>query len=146
MNTTDPNRRPSNAGRYLAMVLLGLALGAIGTVMIVRALEQRRDPFPTALMQVQQWHMGQLKADVDQNRCNPTDVLPHLQALRLTSDDLDAAFPDLREDQRFAAASTAMRATMDKVVASPPLTCEGVTAAMKDIGESCKGCHQDFRD
>ncbi len=146
MSNPDPNRRPSNAGRYLFLLLLGLALGAIATVMVVRALEQRKDPFPDALMHVQDWHMGQLKADMEQNRCNPTDVLPHLQALRMTSSDIDAAFPDLREDQRFGVASAAMRATMDKVVASPPLTCEGVGATLKTIGESCKGCHQDFRD
>ena len=146
MSSTDPNRRPSNAGRYLFLLLLGLVLGAIATVMVLRALDQRRDPFPEALMYVQQWHMNQLKLDMEQNRCNATDVLPHLQALRMTSNDLDAAFPGLKEDQRFGVASSAMRATMDKVVANPPLTCEGVGAAMKSIGEGCKGCHQDFRD
>ena len=146
MSSTDPNRRPSNAGRYLFLMLLGLVLGAIATVMVLRALDQRRDPFPEALMYVQQWHMDQLKADMEQNRCNATDVLPHLQALRMTSNDLEAAFPGLKEDQRFGVASSAMRATMDKAVANPPLTCEGVGAAMKSIGEGCKGCHQDFRD
>ena len=146
MTDADPNRRPSNAGRYLFLLVLGLVLGAIATVMAMRALDQRKDHFPDALMNVQQWHLGQLKADMEQNRCNATDVLPHLQALRMTSNDLEAAFPGLKEDQRFGVASSAMRATMDKVVANPPLTCEGVGAAMKSIGEGCKGCHQDFRD
>jgi len=146
MSNVDPNRRPSNMGRYLFLLILGLVLGAIGTVMALRSLEARKDHFPEALMHVQQWHMGQLKADMEQNRCNATDVLPHLQALRMTANDLDAAFPDLRDDQRFTAASAAMRATMDRAVANPPLTCEGVGAAMKEIGESCKGCHQDFRN
>ena len=145
MSDIDPNRKPSNAGRYLFLLILGLVLGAIATVMVMRALNERKDHFPDALMHVQQWHMGQLKADMEQNRCNATDVLPHLQALRMTANDLDAAFPELRDDQRFTAASTAMRATMDKAVSAPPLTCEGVGAAMKEIGESCKGCHQDFR-
>ena len=146
MSNVDPNRKPSNAGRYLFLLLLGLVLGAIGTVMALRAIEARKDHFPEALMHVQQWHMGQLKADMEQNRCNATDVLPHLQALRMTANDIDAAFPDLRDDPRFTAASTAMRASMDKAVANPPLTCEGLGAAMKDIGASCKGCHQDFRN
>ena len=146
MSNVDPNRKPSNLGRYLFLLVLGLVLGAVATVMALRALEARKDQFPEALMHVQQWHLGQLKADMEQNRCNPTDVLPHLQSLRMTANDLDAAFPDLRDDQRFATASAAMRATMDKAVASPPLTCEGVGAAMKSIGESCKGCHQDFRN
>lgn len=146
MSNVDPNRKPSNAGRYLFLLLLGLVLGAIGTVMALRAIDARKDHFPEALMHVQQWHMGQLKADMEQNRCNATDVLPHLQALRMTANDLDAAFPDLRDDQRFKTASTGMRAAMDKVVANPPLTCQGVGAAMGEIGETCKACHQDFRN
>jgi cytochrome c556 len=145
MSNVDPNRRPSNFGRYLFLLLFGLVLGAVATVMALRALEARKDHFPEALMHVQQWHLGQLKGDMEQNRCNATDVLPHLQALRMTANDLDAAFPDLRDDQRFSTASAAMRAAMDKAVASPPLTCEGVGAALKSIGETCKGCHQDFR-
>ncbi len=146
MSSPDPNRRPSNAGRYLSLLVLGLALGAIATVMVLRSLDERKDHFPEALMQVQQWHMGQLKADMEQNRCNATDILPHLQALRMTANDLDAAFPDLRDDQRFGVASSAMRATMDRVLTNPPLSCAGVGAAIKEIGESCKGCHQDFRN
>ena len=146
MSNVDPNRRPSNAGRYAFLLILGLVLGVIATVMAMRALNERKDHFPDALMHVQQWQMGQLKTDMEQNRCNATDVLPHLQALRMTANDIDAAFPDLRDDPRFTAASTAMRASMDKAVANPPLTCEGLGAAMKDIGASCKGCHQDFRN
>ena len=146
MSNVDPNRKPSHAGRYLFLLLLGLVLGAIGTVMALRAIEARKDHFPEALMHVQQWHMGQLKADMEQNRCNATDVLPHLQALRMTANDLDAAYPDLRDDQRFKTASAGMRAAMDKIVANPPLTCEGVGAAMGQIGETCKACHQDFRN
>ena len=145
MSSVDPNRRPSNAGRYLFLLILGLVLGVVATVMAMRALEQRKDHFPEALMQVQQWHMGQLKGDMEQNRCNATDVLPHLQALRVSANDLEAAFPDLRDDARFKTAASAMRAAADKAIANPPLTCEGVGAAMKSVGEACKACHQDFR-
>ena len=145
MSDIDPNRKPSNAGRYLFLLILGLVLGVIATVMAMRALEQRKDPFPDALMHVQQWHMGQLKADMDQNRCAATDALPHLQALRTTANDLDAAFPELADDQRFQAASAAMRAATDKAVSNPPLSCEGIGATMKSLGEGCKGCHQDFK-
>ena len=145
MSSVDPNRRPSNAGRYLFLLILGLVLGVVATVMAMRALEQRKDHFPEALMHVQQWHMGQLKGDMEQNRCNATDVLPHLQALRLSANDLEAAFPDLRDDARFKTAASAMRAAADKAVAHPALPCAGGGAAMKSLGESCKACHQDFR-
>ncbi|QIL20473.1 cytochrome c [Thermomonas sp. HDW16] len=146
MSNVDPNRRPSNFGRYLFLLILGLVLGAVATVMALRAIQARKDHFPESLMHVQQWHMGQLKTDMEQHHCNATDVLPHLQALRMTSNDLEAAFPDLRDDQRFTTASTAMRAAMDKSVSNPPLTCEGLGATIKEIGETCKGCHQDFRN
>ena len=145
MSNTNPNRKPSNAGRYLFLLILGLVLGVVATVMAMRALEQRKDHFPDALMHVQQWHMGQLKTDMEQNRCAATDVLPHLQALRTTANDLDAAFPELADDQRFQAASAAMRAATDKAVSNPPLSCEGIGATMKSLGDACKACHQDFK-
>lgn len=148
MTDADPNRRPSNAGRYAFLFLFGLVLGAIAVVMLMRTLESRKtaqDHFPEALMYVQQWHMGQLKADMEQNRCNATDILPHLQALRVTASDLDAAFPDLRDDTRFTNASAAMRAATDKAIGNPPLSCDAVGATMQAIGEACKACHQDFR-
>jgi hypothetical protein len=88
-------------------------VGVIATVMAMRALEARRDPFPHALMHVQQWHAEQLKGNLDANRCNATDTLPHLAALRSTADDIEHAFPELADDQRFkqAAASCARRWT-----------------------------------
>ena len=51
MSNVDPNRRPSNFGRYVFLFLLGLALGAIGVVMLLRTLESRKTPqdhFPDA--------------------------------------------------------------------------------------------------
>ena len=146
MSNVDPNRKPSNAGRYLFLLILGLALGAVAAVMAMRALQQRRDPFPEALMHVQQWHMGQLKGAMETNHCNATDVLPHLQALRMTSNDLDAAFPDLRDDQRFSSAAAALRAATDKAIAAPPLSCAALTAAIKSVGETCSGCHRDYKN
>lgn len=148
MSNPDPkpaSARPSNAGRYLFLVILGLVVGAVATVMLLRALEARKDHFPGAVMEVQGWHMGQLKAAMEQNRCNATDVLPHLQALRTMGNDLEPAFPDLRDDERFRTAAAGMRAAADKAIASPPLGCESLAATMKSLGDSCKACHRDFR-
>ena len=131
--------------RYFFLFAIGLVVGVIATVMAMRALEARRDPFPHALMHVQQWHVKQLKDNLDQNRCNATDTLPHMQALRMTSNDLEAAFPDLRDDERFTKAASELRATLDSGLASPPLNCAGVGATLTSIGQACKACHQDFR-
>lgn len=145
MSTPEPVARKPNAGRYLFLLLLGLAIGVVATVMALRALEARKDHFPAALMEVQGWHMGQLKAAMEQNRCNPTDVLPHLQALRMTSNDLEPAFADLRDDERFKSAAAAMRGAVDKAIAAPPMSCESLAGTMKSIGDTCKGCHRDFK-
>lgn len=146
MSTTPAPKSPSAAGRYLFLFLLGLVVGIIATVMTLRALHAREDHFPGSVMHVQQWHMGQLKADVEQNRCGATDTLPHLQALRTMANDIEPAFPGLHDDQRFGQHASQFRATLDGALASPPMNCPGVTAAMGKIGEACKACHQDFRD
>ena len=136
----------SNAQRYLFLFVIGLAVGIIGTDMAMRAIDARQDHFPGSVMAVQDWHMGQLKAAIDQNRCNATDTLPHLQALRTMANDIQPAFGDLRDDARFAKHASDLRATLDKSLATPPLNCAGVGTALASIGEDCKSCHQDFRN
>lgn len=149
---SDPNpatsgtHRKSNASRYLFLFLLGLVIGIVATVMAVRALDARKDHFPDGLMQVQQWHLGQLKKNVEQNRCVPVDTLPHLQALRTTVNDIEPAFPGLRDDKRFVEHASTMRATLDSALANPPLNCAGVGTIAGKVGEACKACHQDFRN
>lgn len=146
MSTPDPATKKSSAGRYLFLLLLGLAVGAVATVMVLRALEARKDHFPGALMEVQGWHMGQLKSAMEQNRCSASDVVPHLQALRMTANDLEPAFPDLRDDERFKSAAAAMRGAVDKAINAPPLSCESLAGTMKAVGDTCKGCHRDFKN
>jgi hypothetical protein len=135
----------SNASRYLFLFLIGLVVGIIGTFMGMRAYNASRDHFPTSVMEVQGWHMGQLKADIDQNRCAATDTLPHLQALRTMANDIEPAFGEMRDNTRFTKHASDLRATLDKALASPPLNCAGVGATLASLGEDCKSCHQDFR-
>ncbi|HQQ58499.1 MAG TPA: hypothetical protein PKV60_04675 [Thermomonas sp.] len=146
MSTPDPATQKSNAGRYLFLLILGLVVGVIATVMALRALEARKDHFPGALMEVQGWHMGQLKSAMEQNRCSASDVVPHLQALRMTANDLEPAFRDLRDDERFKTAAAAMRGAVDKAINAPPLSCESLAGTMKAVGDTCKGCHRDFKN
>jgi hypothetical protein len=146
MSTTQEARpAPSAFKRYFFMLLIGIVIGAIATVMVLNALNARKDHFHDSVMHVQQWHLKQLGDKAAQNRCNATDVIPHLKALRTMSDDLERAFPDLADDERFVKQASGMRATLDAALSSPPLNCEGVNAVTAKIGESCKGCHQDFK-
>ena len=146
---SDPNpaatTRTSAGSRYLFLFLIGLVVGAVATVMAVRAIDARKDHFPDSVMTVQQWHLGQLGDNVKSNRCAATDTLPHLQALRVMANNAEPAFPDLRDDERFTRHASKLRAEIDATLASPPLNCQGVGAAAAKIGEACKACHQDFR-
>jgi cytochrome c556 len=146
MNTSSPSpSRSTQARRYLAMFLVGLVVGAIATTMAIRAIEARQDHFDDAVMQVQQWHVNQLAGNIKRNRCSATDTLPHLRTLRALADDLEPAFPDLRDDARFAEHASRMRASLDTALASPPMSCPGLGAAVQNVREACKACHQDFR-
>lgn len=147
MSATPETARPKSSafGRYLFVLIFGLALGAIGTVMLMNALKQRQDPFPDSVMYVQQWHMQQLGEKAKLNRCAATDTIPHLKALRTMSDDIERAFVDLRDEERFVQHASSLRATLDASLAAPPINCEGVTATLGKIGQSCKGCHDEFK-
>lgn len=144
--STTPAPKSSNASRYLFLFLIGLVIGAVATVMALRAINARKDHFHEAVMHVQQWHVKQLKANVQQNRCGATDTLPHLQALRMLANDVEPAFPELRDDQRFVQHASQLRAALDSALATPPMNCPGVTAIAGKVNEACKACHQDFRN
>lgn len=150
LNTT-PNQTPTSkpsgnaASRYLFLFLVGLAVGAVATVMAMRALDARKDPYPEAVMNVMSAHLGALYKNVEGNRCAATDTIPHLQTLRTMANDIEHAFGDLREDSRFAGHASDLRASLDGALSSPPLACNGVEAALKQVGANCKACHQDFR-
>jgi hypothetical protein len=148
MSMSDPNAvvRKSGGARYLFLFLLGLVMGIVATVMAVRALDARKDHFHEGVMYVQQWHVGQLKSKAEQNSCGATDTLPHLKALRTMADDIEPAFPDLSDDKRFNDHASKLRGTLDTALAAPPLSCEGVTKLVSNIGSDCKACHQDFRN
>src|SRR5690606_32394088 len=142
-----PTNKPSGnaAARYLFLFLIGLAVGAVATVMAMRALDARKDHYPGAVMEVMSAHLGALNRNVEQNRCAATDTIPHRQTLRTMANDIEPAFVDMRDNTGFSGHASKLRATLDGTLASPPLACAGVEAALKQVGADCKACHQDFR-
>ncbi|WCE03534.1 hypothetical protein [Pseudoxanthomonas sp. JBR18] len=134
----------SQASRFLFLFLLGLLVGAVATVMAMRALQARKDPFPDSVMHVMSKQTDMLKQNLAQNRCTSSDALPRLQTLRAVSNDLETAFPDLAEDQRFVTHASQLRATLDGALSAPPVGCPDTKATLAKVGEACKACHDDF--
>ena len=143
--STATPRKSSSAGRYFFMLLFGLVIGAIGTVMVIRSWQARQDHFPDSVMVVQSWHMGQLKKNIEQNRCTANETIPHLQTLRRMADDIEPAFGDEAKDERFVTHTANFRAALDKAQSNPPLSCESLKATMGEVGAQCKACHEDFK-
>lgn len=137
---------PSNASRYLFLFLVGLLVGVVLTVVSMRALQARQDPFPHSLMQVMARQTNMLGENVKQNRCTSSDALPRLQTLRAVGNDLEAAFPDLADDARFAAHASEFRGILDTSLAAAPGSCAAIKATGDKIGGACEACHRDFGD
>lgn len=147
--TTTPPTRSDAAKKYLFLFLLGLVIGAIAVVMLLRALEARktwRDHYPDAAMRVMDAQLKQLNESVKANRCSATDTLPRIKTMWTMANEIELAFPGLRDDQRFVEHASKLRGSLDAGLASPPLGCEGVTKLVSDVGAACKACHQDFRN
>lgn len=144
MNASPP-RRLSSAHRYLFVLCLGLLIGLIATVMVGRALQARRDPFPGSLMQVMQRQSQLLQQAQLQNRCSLADSVPRLQVLRLLSNDLDQAFPGLKDSAQFQQHASQLRANLNTALASPPGDCRALAQLVETLQADCRACHQDFR-
>ena len=145
MTPPTPPRRFSTAYRYLVVGVLGLLVGLIATVMVSRAIQARQDPFPNALMQVMNRQVQLLQDAQAQNRCSLADSLPRLQTLRSLSNDMDMAFPGLKDSQGFQQHASALRATLNQALAAPPTDCIGMGKLVEKIQADCQACHQDFR-
>lgn len=142
---SDTTSKPSNASRYLFVLIAGLLIGAVATVMLVRAISARQDPFPDSLMQVMSKQSQLLRTSQEQSRCTSAEVTPRLQAMRLLSNDLDLAFPGLKDDSRFQQHASQFRSTLNDALSAPPTDCTALAAVNQRIATDCKACHQDFR-
>ncbi len=146
--TTPPPRAPSSAAGYLVVFAIGLLMGVVLIVVMLRTLDARKtwqDRYPAALMQLYQAQMAQLSGNLESNRCTTGGTRVHLQTMRALSNDLEPAFPDLREHRGFVAHADETRRTLDAALAAPPTDCASLRQTIDSINETCSACHQDMR-
>src|SRR4051812_46989103 len=103
--------------RALLLVILGLAVGAMGATFAISALHQGT-PFHSGVMAVMQHHMGALRANVRANQCDAKGSSLHLNRMRETASDLHEAFPDM--DAPFVKAADSLARTLDGAIAAAP--------------------------
>lgn len=131
--------------RAAFLILLGLAIGILGTVFTMRALRQR-DPFPTAVMSVMAHHMGALGHAVKTQRCDAAQSREHLLRLQSTANDIPDAFAGA--EQPFMDAAGKLRSALQDASATSNAglgNCAALAAAIKPVGDACESCHQQFR-
>ncbi|PTR24677.1 cytochrome c556 [Luteibacter sp. OK325] len=128
--------------RALLLVILGLAVGAMGATFALSALRQGT-PFHSGVMAVMQHHMGALRANVRAKQCDAKGNASHLARMRETAGDIRDAFPEM--EASFFQVDDTLLTALDGAVAAAPTTCEALVAALKPVGDACQSCHQQFR-
>ena len=131
--------------RALVLVLIGLAVGALCTLIAINTLN-RGTAYPNAVMAMMGQQMKALDRSVKQSRCAPTDLTPRLQTLRFVANDIEPAFADQQNEAQFGRYASDLRAAADGALIAPPASCAAAAAALANLGKSCDSCHRDYKD
>lgn len=128
--------------RAALLIVLGLAIGIIGTVFTMRALSQR-NPFPEALMVTMNFHRHQLQHAVKGQRCDAAANLDQLQHMQMIAADIPAAFPDA--PPQFNDFATHLRSALQSAAQAAPADCPALVSALKPVDKVCTECHDRFQ-
>lgn len=129
--------------RALLLVILGLAIGAVGATSALSALRQGT-PFHKGVMAVMEHHIDALRADMRANTCEAKTVAMHLDRLRETTGDVREAF-GTGMDAGFGQAADRLATSLDGAVAAAPASCVALSTALRPVGEACQSCHRQYR-
>jgi cytochrome c556 len=130
--------------RLLVLFLVGLAVGALGTLVAINALN-RGTAYPNAVMAMMGQQMKAMDGSVKANHCAATDLVPRLQTLRFVANDIEPAFAGDIDDAQFKRYAADLRAAADGALANPPISCSAASATLSSLGKACDSCHRDFK-
>lgn len=128
--------------RFALLIVLGLAIGIVGTVFAINALHDRQ-PYSHTVMTTMAHHAGALSEAIKAQKCNAAQSQHHLTRLLETQADLDEAFPGV--DQPFKDEVAKLREKTQAALLAAPADCAALAAVMKPIGQTCESCHQQYR-
>ena len=130
--------------RLIVLFLIGLAVGAAGTLIAINALN-RQTPWSKGTMAVIGHQMKGFGDNVKANHCAATDLVPKLRTMRLVANDIEPAFAEDGKDPQFGRYAADLRAAADAALAKPPTNCAEANAALTRLDKACDSCHRDFR-
>jgi cytochrome c556 len=128
--------------RVALLLLLGLAIGVVGTINVMNTL-RARNPMPDAVMTTLDYHMSKLRGALKAGQCNAPAIAHHLQRVQSSASDIVPVFGI--NEQPFTDAATQLQDRTQQALQAAPTTCATLAAAVKPIGETCKSCHQEYR-
>ena len=128
--------------RYVILLTLGLAVGALAAFSVLNALS-RRDAYPRGLMNVMQHHYAALRVAVRNGQCD--GALAHVSALSALSRDIDSAmYPDATPDAPFLEYERRLNDALSAAAGVGP-ECKSVALAVERITSACDSCHHQYR-
>lgn len=128
--------------RVALLILLGLAIGVIGTVNVMGALNAR-NPMPKAVMHTMGYHMGELGQALKAKQCEAASIQHHLQRLQSTATDIVPVFGVTEKD--FTDDASQLQERVQQALQAAPADCAALATAIKPIDDACKSCHQKYR-
>lgn len=131
--------------RQLALLLIGIVLGAVCAVSAVNVLRQR-DAYPRGLMQVMQHDYASLRENLRSGRCDAAATGRLLARLRdLTNETEPAVYGDASPDAPFREYANRTREAVDAAIAAAPGGCPALAPQLDAVGNACEACHHQYR-
>lgn len=133
-----PAPRPANAGRALALLLIGVFIGGLGTLVVVQSLNQRTG-YADGLMAVLQHEFGQLRRAARGGQCEPARTDRARNRILVLASDIPHAVD--------AGSSAVQQMSLDlqQAATSSAADCQALARQLQQIDQACKACHTQFR-
>lgn len=132
--------------RALLLVILGLAIGAVGATMIGNVLRMR-DAYPRGVMVVMQHHLSAAQKALRSRDCQVSTVVAHMRRLAAVDAEIAPAFgaDSGPLEAGFANAANALQDAVTKALSRPLASCRDGSAPVAQIAQRCDDCHQRYR-